>query len=123
MTRAAKIELDDETRAQLESLARSRSMPHAIVRRAQIILGLDDGETGLEVAERLGVSRITVSTWRRRFADRGIEGLHDELRPGRPRTHDDEKVAEVINAALQTTPPGGATHWSVRSMSGCTRAT
>ena len=117
MTRAAVIELDVDTRAQLESIARSRSMPHALVRRAQIILGLDDGETGVEVAERLGVSRITVSTWRRRFAERGLEGLHDEIRPGRPRTHDDEKVAEVINAALQTKPPGGATHWSVRSMS------
>ena len=117
MSRATKIELDVDTRAQLESIARSRSMPHAIVRRAQIILGLDDGETGVEVAERLGLSRPTVSTWRQRFAERGLEGLHDELRSGRPRTHDDEKVAEVINGALQSKPPGGATHWSVRSMS------
>ena len=46
----------------------------------------------------------------------GIEGLHDELRAGRPRTHDDERVAEVINTALQTKPPDGATHWSVRAM-------
>ena len=117
MPRSARIDVDVDTRAQLEAIARSRSMPHALVRRAQIILGLDDGETGIEVAERLGLSRPTVSTWRRRFAERGLEGLHDELRPGRPRTHDDEKVAEVINAALQTSPPGGATHWSVRSMS------
>ena len=117
MPRGTKIELDVETRAQLESISRSRSMPHALVRRVQIILGLDDGESGIEVAERLGLSRPTVSTWRRRFAERGLEGLHDEWRPGRPRTHDDEKVAEVINAALQSKPPSGATHWSVRSMS------
>jgi len=117
MPRPTKIELDVDTRAQLESIARSRSMPHSLVRRAQIILGLDDGETGIEVAERLGISRPTVSLWRRRFARFGLEGLHDEMRPGRPRTHDDEKVAEVINAALQTKPPGGLTHWSVRSMS------
>ena len=40
--------------------------------------------------------------------------MHDE-RAGRPRTHEDERVAEVINTALQTEPPDG-THWSVRSM-------
>ena len=46
----------------------------------------------------------------------GIEGLHDELRSGRPRTHDDERIAEVIDTALQTKPPDGSTHWSVRTM-------
>ena len=38
------------------------------------------------------------------------------LRPGRPRTYDDDKVAEVINRALQTKPPDGSTHWSTRSL-------
>lgn len=47
----------------------------------------------------------------------GLDGLHDELRSGRPRTHDDEKVAEAINAALRRKLPVGATHWSVRRMS------
>lgn len=117
MTRAATIALDSDTRAQLESIARSRSMPHALVRRAQIILGLDEGESGAELAERLALSPATVSHWRRRFAERGLEGLHDQWRSGRPRTHDEEKVAEVINAALKRKPPGAATHWTVRSMS------
>jgi transposase len=35
--------------------------------------------------------------WRKRYVELGIEGLHDELRSGRPRSHDDERVAEVIN--------------------------
>ena len=41
--------------------------------------------------------------------------LNDELRPGRPRTYEDEKVAAVINRALQERP-AEATHWSVRLM-------
>ena len=41
--------------------------------------------------------------------------MHDELRPGRPRTDEDERVAEVINTALRVKPPN-ATQWSVRSM-------
>jgi putative transposase len=46
----------------------------------------------------------------------GIAGLHDELRPGRPRSHDDEKVMELINLALETEPKDGSTHWTVRSL-------
>ena len=39
----------------------------------------------------------------------------NQLRLGRPRAHQDERVAEVINTVLQSAPPN-ATHWSVRSM-------
>ncbi len=49
--------------------------------------------------------------WRKRYRDLGLEGLHDELRPGRPRTHADDKVAEVINRALQSKPADGSTQW------------
>ena len=45
---------------------------------------------------------LTVGKWRRRYRARGLEGLHDERRPGRPRTYEEDRVAEVINRALQT---------------------
>ncbi|MYF35913.1 MAG: helix-turn-helix domain-containing protein [Synechococcus sp. SB0678_bin_12] len=64
------------------------------------------------IAKRLGVSHVTVGKWRRRYHDQGVAGLHDEQRPGRPRTHADERVAEVLNTALQGPPPT-ASHWSV----------
>lgn len=35
-----------------------------------------------------------------RYLDLSIEGLHDELRPDRPRTYEDDQAAEVINRAL-----------------------
>jgi len=50
----------------------------------------------------MGVKGMTVGIWRKRYRELGIEILHDELLPGRPRIHDDDKVAEVINRALQT---------------------
>ena len=98
------------------SLANSRSLPHGLVRRAQIVLACARGEANASIARRMGLSNVTVGKWRKRYRMQGIEGLHDELRPGRPRTHDDERVAEVINTALQTKPPDGSTHWSVRTM-------
>ena len=39
-----------------------------------------------------------------------------KLRPGKPRTIDDERIAELINTTLHTKPADGATHWSVRSL-------
>ena len=65
------------------------------------------------------LNKNTVVKWRKRYIENGIEGLHDELRAGRPREHSDERVAEVINAALQTKPTN-STHWAVRSMAGHT---
>jgi transposase len=108
--------LSADEEAQLRSLAGSRSLPHGLVRHAQIVLACAQGEANTSIARRMGLSNATVGKWRKRYLMQGIEGLHDELRSGRPRTHDDERVAEVINAALQTRPPDGSTHWTVRAM-------
>ena len=69
-----------------------------------MILASAEGLTNRAVAERVGASPQAVGKWRRRFLERGVQGLHDELRPGRPRSYDDEKVAGVINRALQEKP-------------------
>jgi putative transposase len=109
------LTLSDDERSQLLAIARSRSLPHGIVRRAEIVLASADGETNKAIAQRLKLNQLTVGKWRRRYLDEGIEGLHDELRSGRPRSLDDERVAEVINTALQGPPPH-ATQWTVRAM-------
>jgi transposase len=56
-----------------------------------------------------------VGKWRRRFAERRIDGLLDEPRPGAPRQIGDDAIAETIRLTLETTPRD-ATHWSLRSM-------
>jgi putative transposase len=106
--------LTDEDRKQLKSLAASRSLPHGLVMRAQIVLLSDTGMTNSAIAKQLNIGSDTVGKWRGRFIARGMQGLHDELRPGRPRSIDDERVAELVNKTLQTTPANG-THWSCRS--------
>jgi transposase len=108
------LRITQADRLQLRAMVRSRSMPHSLVRRAQIVLLSGEGESNREVARRCGVSAPAVSHWRRRYQERGLAGLHDELRPGRPRTHDDEKVAELI-ALVMERKPDHASHWSVRA--------
>jgi putative transposase len=63
---------------------------------------------------------MTVGKWRKRYRELGLAGLHDELRAGRPRTYEDDQVAEVINRALQTKPEDGSTHWSARTLAAAT---
>jgi transposase len=53
--------------------------------RAQIVLAAARGRCTARIARDLRVSQDTVRKWRGRFADRGLEGLGDLSRPGRPR--------------------------------------
>src|SRR5262247_3976500 len=78
-----------------------------------------DGLPSKSVASELGVHEHTVGKWRRRFLKDRIEGLLDEVRPGRPRTIDDDQVAAVIERTLRSMP-ADATHWSIRSMASAT---
>ncbi len=100
---------------QLGAIARSRSLPHSLVRRARIVLMSAEGVPNQSIAERCGVSVPTISHWRRSWRERGVAGLHGELRPGRPRSYDDEQVAALMRKVLHGRPPN-ATHWSVRSV-------
>jgi len=106
--------ISESERSQLQSLARSRSLPHSLVRRARIVLLSADGMSNRAVARKCGVSAPVVSLWRRRYQRDGVAGLHGELRPGRPRTHDDDRIAGLLRTVLHSKPEV-ATHWSVRS--------
>jgi len=112
----AELVLSQDEQAQITSMARSRSIPAALVTRARIVLAAAAGEPSNRIAERLQLTGATVGKWRRRFIERRISGLYDELRPGKPRSIDDERVAELINKTLHTKPADGSTHWSVRAI-------
>ena len=73
------------------------------------------GESDYAVARRLSCTHSTAGKWRRRFLKDRIAGLYDELRPGKPRSIDDEHVAMLIKRTLEKKPKNGSTHWSVRS--------
>ncbi len=111
----APLELTELDREQLESIANSRSLPHGLVRRAEIVLLAADGWPNEAVAAAVGVTRATVGKWRQRFIKHGLTGLHDELRSGAPRSIRDEQVAEVVYKTLKTKPED-ETQWSVRTM-------
>jgi hypothetical protein len=83
---ATPIALSPEQRRDLLRLARAHSTPQSLVFRARIILraGDDDRPTNVRIAAELGCDPDTVACWRRRFAGRGLGGLQDAPRSGRP---------------------------------------
>ncbi len=116
MGRPAKaLTVSTADRLQLESIARSQSLPAGIVKRAQMVLRMADGESNTDIAHRYRVSRPTVTLWRTRYRERGVTGLHNELKPGRPRSTSEEQVAQLIDTALRRKPKG-KTHWSGRGL-------
>lgn len=112
---AVSISLTEGARRELEGLSRRRKTAQGLARRAGIVLAAAEGLENKAIAERLGADVNTVGKWRRRYAERGLDGLYDEPRPGAPRKIGDDAIAETIRLTLETTPPD-ATHWSLRSM-------
>jgi transposase len=106
--------ISESEQKELHSIVRSRSMPHSLVRRARIVLLSASGASNRAVARECGVSAPIVSLWRSRYQHDGLAGLHGELRPGRPRTYGDDKIAGLLRTVLQSKPEV-VTHWTVRS--------
>jgi transposase len=107
--------LTEEERVTLERWSRRPKSSQALALRCRIVLACSDGGHINDIAERLGVNRGTVRKWRSRFLADRLDGLHDEPRPGAPRTIADDIVEALIVRTLEETPTD-ATHWSTRSM-------
>jgi transposase/transposase-like protein len=83
-----------------------------LAQRAHIVLLAADGLSNTEIAEKVGVSRPTVISWRRRYETSGMAGLSDQVRSGRPRRVDHRRI---VATTLRPPPKKlGVTHWSSR---------
>jgi Homeodomain-like domain/DDE superfamily endonuclease len=94
--------------------------PSVLVQRARILLLAADGVANIEIAERLGISRPTVITWRKRYTREGLTGgLADRPRHGRPQTVRRGRRAEILATTVSPPPQAlGVTHWSSRLLAG-----
>jgi hypothetical protein len=97
----APLVLNDEVKQQLETIANSRTLPYAQVRRAQIILMSARGLTNTAISKKVDLSISMVGMWRKRFIEQGLMGLYDQPRPGAPRTIEDDQVAQLIKKRLR----------------------
>jgi len=102
-----RIAVSDEDRVELERIVRATSSEVGLVERARIVLAAAEGLKALDICERVGCSEPTVTKWRSRYAEQGVEGLRDAPRSGPPLTYGPETRALLIAKAC-TRPPATA---------------
>src|SRR3954469_7705655 len=109
------IQVGKVDRRELERRVRDKSAPARVVERARIVLLAADEVPGKEIAAVVGCAEGTVVTWRGRYAERGLAGLADLPRSGKPSPLPEALRDRVLELTL-TEPPDrfGATQWSSR---------
>ena len=114
---AAALTVTDDQRAELARIAGSSVLPHRQVVQAKALLWAADGVPNEEIARRSGVDSDAVRRWRNRFADKGIGGV-GTIAKGRGRKSwlPADTVQRVVELTLTGQPPGGATHWTTRTL-------
>jgi transposase len=102
----------------LKALAHRGTAEHRQVTRARIVLLAAAGWTNAGIARKLGLAPNTVSKWRKRFYQEGVDGLRDRKRPGRPRAFTAPVVAacKAIACELPATRGVPLGRWSLAEL-------
>lgn len=128
------MELSDRQRSLLEKILRRQTSPQRQVRRAKLIVSMDQGNNNQQIARELGVERETVQQWRSRWLAEvprltaaevsGVsdsefqamieEVLLDEARLGAPVKFTATQVTQIIAMACEEPQASGypISHWS-----------
>lgn len=108
---AAALHLNGRRRRKLLAMVGAASCPQSVGLRARIVLLAADGLANSAIAAEVGCSEPAVRRWRLRFVRRGVPGLFDRPRSGRPERYGPSDRLAVI-AVATSLPPEGAARWT-----------
>jgi transposase len=92
--------MTEEEKEAIRRIANSRTEEARKVERARIVRVAQEGKAGRAIAEEVGLNPATVRKWLKRFNEKGLEGLEDAERPGKPPTYTREEIGAVVAIAL-----------------------
>src|SRR6267378_154844 len=102
-------------RPRLEQLARSTRGPAGLARRARVLLLLAEGLSLRRIRAQTGMSPRRIRAWKKNWQERGLDGLLDAPRRGRPKKLTAAREAAIL-AATEQPPSVAVTHWSTRRL-------
>jgi transposase-like protein len=98
---AREVHLSRKDRKVLEARCRSPVTLQRDLKRARIVLLAAHGRSTRSIAKEVGVQPPrTVSLWRHRYADQGLEALQDKPRPGKQPIYTktiDQRVLKLLD--------------------------
>ena len=107
------VELTEDERSQLQSLTSGGKQAVRKVKRAQILLAADAGETDEAIAANVAVGTATVFRTRRDFVEGNLElALSEEPRAGGKRKLGSKEEALLV-ATTCSSPPEGRARWTL----------
>jgi len=113
---APAIALTQTQTAKLKRFSVSRSVSQKLRERSEIVLLAAEGLLNKEIAMRTGHDEPKVGRWRKRYAERGLEGIiKDKTRPGRIKPISSAKRSRIVKLTVESKPKG-STHWSRTTM-------
>ncbi|MSR58204.1 MAG: helix-turn-helix domain-containing protein [Planctomycetaceae bacterium] len=130
--KAAKVWVSERQLAVLSEFQRSQTEPRFVVQRAAMIVLAWNGRSNEEIAQEVGLGRMEVGKWRRRWRDAWNEltlfecteprrlrqairdTLRDAPRSGSPGKFTAEQVTRILAVACEPPEQSGRpiTHWT-----------
>jgi len=107
------VELSEHDHKQLIEMLEKGSLKSRIFKRITALLELHKGKTYRAVKNIANLSANSLIKLAKRYADEGLECLHDKPRSGRPKKFEQKDEDEVIKLACSK-PPAGHEYWSIR---------
>jgi transposase len=108
--RAKRVECEKATLRELKRISNSHSAEIRLVRRVKMVLGCIEGKRIQDIAAELSEQEDVIIKWRDRFLVKGISGLHDAPRSGKPIIYGDEWKKTVLEK-LDEKPPNNQARW------------
>jgi transposase len=109
------FQLPPQERDRLQQIVRTTTLSAGLVRRARVLLLLAEGVSLRQIQAQTGMSPRRIQHWKKSWHKKGLDGLLDAPRAGRPKKLTVAKEAAIL-AATEEHPPGCTTHWSTRRL-------
>jgi transposase len=107
--------LQPQEQARLTQVLRSTRVPAGLARRARVLLLLAQGLSLRRIRAQTGMSPRRIRAWKQNWQQRGLDGLLDAPRRGRPKKLSPAREAAIL-AATERRPPAPVTQWSTRRL-------